>query len=203
MADAAAALQGTVRPAKTHHSDRVLQQGTTPHCVGFAWAGWGICSPVEDKWHDPVGHTIYARAKIEDGEPGAENGSTIRSGAKVMAKALRIGTYFFAESVDEALDWLAAPYGGPVVFGTLWYAGMFKPSPVRSLIVPTGEIVGGHAWLAIGVERTRVKIRNSWGTGWGAGGDAWIRIADLKAIFAKGGEACAATEKPLPIRRAA
>jgi hypothetical protein len=201
MADAVAVLEKELRAPRTWHSDRVLDQHESPHCVGFAWAAWGIATPVEDNWRDPVGHSIYAKCKVLDGEPGAENGSTVRSGAKVMQAAGRIGTYFFASGVDEACDFIAR--FGPVVFGTVWTEGMFKPSPIRAIVAPGGKVVGGHAWLGIGVDSSRVKIRNSWGSGWGAYGDAWIRIRDLRAIFGNGGEACAATEKPLPIGAAA
>jgi hypothetical protein len=91
------------RPVKKWHSDTVLNQGLTPHCVGYSWAGWGIADPVEDKWTNCMGDSIYRECKVIDGEPGAQNGSTVRSGAKVMVRRKRVGTYFFAQSVDEAL----------------------------------------------------------------------------------------------------
>jgi len=197
MADAMAVMTPPPRPVKTWHSDRVLNQLATPHCVGFSWAGWGISAPIEDPWTDVMGHSIYAACKVLDGEPGAQNGSTVRTGAKVLIARKRIGTYFFAQSVDEALDYVGR--FGPVVFGTIWYAGMFKPSLLGKVIRPTGKVVGGHAWLALGVDAKYVTIRNSWGTAWGKGGDARISIADLKSVFKAGGEAAAATEKPLPI----
>jgi hypothetical protein len=144
-----------------------------------------------------MGDSIYAACKVVDGEPGAQNGSTLRSGAKVLAKRKRIGTYFFASSVDEALDYLAR--FGTVVFGTVWTEGMFKPSLFGKIIRPTGPVKGGHAWLAIGVDAKYVTIRNSWGTDWGKGGDARISVKDLEDIYMQGGEACAATERALPI----
>jgi hypothetical protein len=185
------------RPVKSWHSDRVLNQLKTLHCVGFSWAGWGISTPVEDPWTNCMGHSIYRECKVLDGEPGAENGSTVRSGAKVMKKRGRIATYFFARSVDEALDYVAR--FGPVVFGTVFTEGMCKPSFFGKIIRPTGKVVGGHAWLAIGVDGKYVTIRNSWGTGWGKGGEARISIADLEDVYMQGGEACAAVERPLPI----
>ena len=199
MADAVRELEkvSLPRPVKRWHSDKVLAQGTTNHCVGFAMAAWGIAQPVEDPWCDLTGHDIYRAATVVDGHPGFEGGSTIRSGAKVLVNRKRIGSYFFASSVDEALDYLAR--FGTVVFGTIWYEGMFKPSYIGKVIRPTGKVAGGHAWLAIGVDAKYVTIRNSWGTDWGRGGEARISIDHLKAIFKAGGEALAATEKPLPI----
>jgi len=201
MADAVRELEKVTlpRPVKRWHSDRVLNQKLTPHCVGFAWAGWGIATPVEDKWTDCMGHSIYRECKVLDREPGAENGSTVRSGARVMARRGRIKTYFFASSVDEALDYVAR--FGPVVFGSGWTASMFKPSMFSHIIVPRGEYVGGHAYDIEGVDSKYALIKNSWGTDWkySDGGYARISIADLKSIFADGGEACAATERALPI----
>jgi len=199
MADAVRELEKVYlpRPVKVWASGRVLDQGDTPHCVGFSWAGWGISTPVVDPWTDEHGHSIYRACKVIDGEPRKENGSTVRSGAKVMVNRGRIRTYFFARDVDEALDYLAR--FGPVIFGTVWTDGMMRPSAWSKVIRPTGRVVGGHAWLALGVDSRYVTIRNSWGTGWGKAGNARISITDLKAVWKSGAEACAATERPLPI----
>lgn len=197
MSAAIAILEKELRPTKMWHSDRVLNQGQTPHCVGFAFAAWGIATPVEDSWDDRMGHYIYKYCKIIDGEPGAENGSTVRSGAKVLQRMGRINTYFFADSCDEALDFVAR--FGPVVFGTGWTDSMCKPSIVRNIIVPRGKFTNGHAYLVIGVEKNYGIIRNSWGPPWGDGGNARISIPNLRSLFNNGGEACAATENPLPI----
>jgi hypothetical protein len=185
------------RPVKTWHSDKVLDQGETPHCCGFAWAGWGIATPVEDPWWDAMGHDIYAACKVLDGEPGKQNGSTIRSGVKVMVKRKKVSTYFFAHSIDEAANYVAC--FGPVVLGTVWYEGMFKTGLFNNIITPTGKIVGGHAYLWIGVDATYALIRNSWGTDWGKGGNARISLTNLKKLFEMDGEACAATERVLDI----
>ena len=185
------------RPVKRWASKVVLDQGTTPHCVGMAFAGWGIAQPVEDHWTSCMGHSIYRECKVLDGDPGAENGSTLRSGAKVMVRRRRIATYFFAASVDEAAEYVAR--FGTVVLGTVWTEGMMRPSLLGKIIRPTGKVVGGHAYLWLGVDARYATIRNSWGTDWGKGGDARISLADLKAIWKQGGEAVAATERPLAI----
>ena len=197
MAAAVRQLELLPRPDKTWHSDRVLDQGTTFHCVGMAWCGWGVAMPVEDFWDTPMGHNIYARCKVLEGEPGEQNGSTVRTGAKVMLERKKIQTYFFAHSIDEAADYVAR--FGPVVLGTSWYEDMYKPSPTSNIIKPGGKLVGGHAYLWIGVDSTYATIRNSWGTGWGAGGDARITLVNLKKLFSERGEACAASEKALAI----
>jgi len=198
MSAAVRELEKLPRPARRWHSDGpVLDQGETSACVGFAWAGWGISAPVEDDWGNADGAFIYGACKAIDGDP--REGTTVRAGAAVMRHAGRLGTYFWAASVDEALDYLAAPYGAPIVFGTVWTESMMTPGPLTRIIRPTGRIVGGHAWLAIGVDRSYVRLRNSWGRAWGKNGEARIRIVDLKALWRSGGEACAGSELPLAI----
>jgi hypothetical protein len=184
------------RPVKLWSSRKVLDQLKTPHCVGFSWAGWGISSPVEDDWNNCTGHDIYSRCKQIDGFP-EKDGSTVRAGAKVMKLMGRLGTYFFARDVDEALDYVAR--FGPVVFGTIFTEGMCKPSLIGGIIRPTGKVIGGHAYDIVGVDNQYATIKQSWGEKHGKGGYVRLAIADLKAIWKAGGEACAGTEKPLPI----
>ena len=191
-------FEGYVFNLEVSHDHSYVADGVGVHnCVGFSWAGWGIAMPEEDPWSDAMGHDIYKACKVIDREPGAENGSTVRSGAKVMQKRGKIATYFFASSIDEAADYVAR--FGPVVLGTNWYAGMNTPSLFSGSIRPIGKIVGGHAYLWLGVTKTEAIFRNSWGTGWGKNGDARMLLTDLKAVFRDRGEACAATERMLSI----
>jgi len=201
MSDAVRELEkvSAPRPVKRWKSSKVLDQGETPHCVGFAWAGWGISAPIEDPWCDLTGHDIYKACKVLDGEPDMQNGSTVRTGAKVLIARKRIKTYFFAQDVDEALDFVAR--FGPVVFGTIWTEGMSKPSSVGHVIRVIGKVLGGHAYDVVGVDSKYALIKQSWGTGWlhSDSGYARILITDLKAAFRESGEACAATEQLLPV----
>jgi hypothetical protein len=146
----------------------------------------------------PVARGIYDACKRIDGMPDAR-GSTVHAGARVMLARRRIGTYFWAHDVDEALAYVGSQ--GPVVFGTAWSEGMCRPSTFNATIKATGKIVGGHAYLVCGVQwgRKRARIHQSWGTDWGDHGECWISISDLRAVFDEGGEACAATERPLAI----
>ena len=197
MADALPFLTPAPRPVKVWHSDKVLNQGATQHCVGFSAAAWGIAYPVEDPWCDLTGHDIYKACAVMDGHPGYEGGSTVRTAAKVLIHRGRIGTYFFARTVDEMLNYLAR--FGTVICGTNWTEGMYRPSLIGKIIRPTGKLAGGHAWLAIGVDARYITIRNSWGTDWGKAGDTRISIADFRTLWAQGAEALAATEKLLPL----
>jgi hypothetical protein len=191
-------FDGYVFNLEVENDHSYIADGVGVHnCVGFAFAGWGISTPVEDPWGNPMGHDIYAYCKVLDGEPGAQNGSTIRTGAKVMVKRNKIATYFFASNIDEAADYVARY--GPVVLGTAWFQGMYKTGLLNNIIRPSGKLLGGHAYLWIGVDNNYATIRNSWGTSWGKNGDARILLSDLKRLFAADGEACAATERALSI----
>ena len=174
-----------------------LDQGATNHCVGFGWAGWGDADPVEDKFQNADADAIYYECKIVDGEPNGENGSTVRSGAKVMKTRGRVGSYVFAASVDEIRQW--QQLHGRVVFGTDWTNDMFQPDG-QGYVRPTGPVAGGHCYLALGdlTSEDAVLCENSWGPNWGLGGRFKIKWNDFAQLFAAQGEACAGTELPLP-----
>lgn len=179
---------------KTWRDWAFLDQGATPHCVGFGWAGWSDCLPVMGDYTDIDAHRIYYECKLIDGEPGVENGSYVRSGAKAMKNRGRLTTYYFASSVEEAADYVRRV--GPVVLGIDWYAGMYEPTAF-GVIKPTGSLEGGHCILWRGVQGCYALLRNSWGKDWGVKGDCRITLRNLKYLFANWGEACAATELPL------
>lgn len=193
MADIVPQLERLSLPERMWHSSRVLNQGREPHCVGFSWAGWGIASPVEDPWDDAMGHDIYKACKLIDGMPDVD-GSSVRAGAKVMRKRGHFKTFFFASSIIEAADYVSR--FGPVVLGTDWYRSMSRPSVLGRMKV-SGPVVGGHAYLWVGVSRGDAIILNSWGPRFGKNGTARISLRDLMDIFVNHGEACAATEVEL------
>ena len=87
-----------------------------------------------------------------------------------------------AERVLDALQ-----LGAPVVLGTLVgnvFADHFGDDTIPAP-GPREVMLGGHCVLACGFDRggERVRILNSWGTGWGSGGFAWLEAAwfDLPA----------------------
>src|SRR5436190_17748269 len=116
-----------------------LDQGQKPHCVGFGWAQWGNTDPIEDEFANADGDALYAECKIIDGEPGQQNGSNVRSGAKAMKNRGRVGTYAFANSIEEATAWVLAH--GPVVMGTDWTNDMFTPD-ANHFVRPSGGVAG-------------------------------------------------------------
>src|SRR5262249_37867530 len=118
-----------------------LDQGPTNHCVGFGWAAWGDCAPVEDQYQDADAHKIYYECKVIDGQPQLENGSSVRSGAKAMQNRGRLGAYVFASTTQEVEQWVSNH--GSVVIGSDWKHDMFTPDD-QGFVHPTGPVEGGH-----------------------------------------------------------
>jgi hypothetical protein len=171
-----------------------LDQGETGHCVGFGGADFGINLPIQDDYSNQDGHDFYYQCKVIDGEPGQENGSNVRSIAKVLQNIGRIPNYAFAMSTDEITYWLLNQ--GPLIVGTDWTASMFDPD-MDNIICPTGAIAGGHCYiLNEKTENNLYHLQNSW-NGWGVNGGAYISIDDFAYLLRNEGEAMTAVELPI------
>jgi hypothetical protein len=171
-----------------------LDQGDYGHCCGFGGADFGINFPVEDTYTNQTGHDFYYMCKIIDSEPKQENGSTVRSVAKVLQQVGRISNYAFASSTDEISYWLLNK--GPVIAGTTWTQDMFTPDE-NNIIHPTGKVAGGHCYLLNEKKGNFYGIQNSWDSRWGVSGKAYISIDDFAILFRSGGEVLAAVENPI------
>ncbi|HVJ44701.1 MAG TPA: C1 family peptidase [Dongiaceae bacterium] len=116
----------------------------------------GVCS--EDLWP-------YVIAKFKQRPPAAAYADA--SGRKITSYSRVIG-------INALRACLAA--GFPVVFGFTVYDGFESDAVARTgklnMPKPTERALGGHAVLAVGYDdgTKRVKVRNSWGAGWGLKG---------------------------------
>lgn len=187
--------QPPAMPSWLDADDPVLDQQQTPHCVGFTGADWLNALPTDDHVSNDVGDAIYQACKNIDGEPGQENGSTIRSLAKALVQRSRLKTYAFASTIDEVLAFVENH--GPICWGIGWTDSMFTPDDT-GLVVPSGADVGGHAFLQYGVDRAagRCKNLNHWGESWGQAGRFDMTIDAMAERLANGGEAMAGVELP-------
>ncbi|MEV1289516.1 hypothetical protein [Micromonospora sp. NPDC049679] len=172
-----------------------LDQGQTGHCVGFGWSGWVDATPVAGTYQNTDAHAVYYECKVIDGEPRAENGSTVRSGALAMRARGRLAAFAFARSTAEIDQWVNTQ--GSLVIGTTWTDDMFAPD-ATGYVKPTGAAAGGHCYLML--DRLDAEdaylFQNSWGSGWGLDGRFKMKRADFDGLLQDRGEACCAAELP-------
>jgi hypothetical protein len=174
----------------------VLNQGNTPHCVGFDGADFGNTLPVNDGYTNADANALYYECKQLDREPRQENGSSIHTLAKVLKARGRIGDFSYGTTLDTVLRWLSNV--GPVPVGTDWFEGMFDATK-NGLVKVSGALAGGHAYLMIGYNPlTRlVTFLNSWGDQWARGGIFDMNVNEWWQVFTSNGEALLARELPL------
>lgn len=173
-----------------------LDQGDTGHCVGGAWCDWGNSTPVTDEYTNDDLHAVYYECKVIDGEPGAENGTYTRSGAKAMQKRGRLAAYAFGQSIEELDHWL--DNHGSAVAGTNWYTAMFRPD-ANGYITIDGRVEGGHEWVILDRDpNARVyECMNDWGASWSKDGLFYVREEDMhRLLFEEDGDVCFALELP-------
>jgi hypothetical protein len=178
---------------KTWEAGPLLDQGMTPQCVAFAWAGWLGCLPLRTLVPSPsFEDALYHRAQQLDEWPGEDyDGTSVRGGAKALAELGHIKDYTWAALEQELWNYIAST--GPVVIGVNWYDGMMDPDSNGYLNL-TGYVAGGHSTFLRGAG-TDYLMRNSWGR-WGLNGDgdALIRRPDMARLLGEDGEACTGSE---------
>lgn len=143
---------------------------------------------------------VYSDATKIDPWPGEyepdDTGSDGLSVAKVLKNRGLVSGYEHATSLNAALTALAK---GVVIIGSVWMSDMYGPSRAGQ-VVPTGYEEGGHEYALdeLDVANQRVWIRNSWGTGWGIQGRAWLTWADLGKLLANYGDCTSFTPMSAP-----
>ena len=198
-----ATISGTLKPRSyTWRCDTHLDQGPDGACVGFSLAHELAARPVCVEGMDAAfaKEKVYWEAqKIDpwDGGsyPGASptyEGTSVLAGVQTLRKLGYIKEYRWAFGLDDLI--MAVGYKGPAVLGLPWYDGMFKVHPCGMIHV-TGKQVGGHAILCKGVSITKrtFTLHNSWGPGWGNGGDAFISWDEMDRLLHEQGEAAIPT----------
>jgi len=181
-----------------HYYGAVLDQGQVGACTGFAATACLMCDPYwpkisprhPDLFTEVDAYSAYHFATVYDAFAGTwEPDDTGSSGLAAMkgyqAQGI-ITRYTWAFGLDEAMRALAL---GPVITGTVWTTGMYRPDS-RGFIRPTGTVVGGHEYVIMSYSRRldAVRMLNSWGTGWGDRGWAWIARTDWGKLLSRGGD---------------
>lgn len=172
-----------------------FNQGDVGACTGMAAAGVISTDPFHKKtltYDEHLALKIYAEATRLDNitgyYPKADTGSTVLAAMKSLHHYAYIKSYKWCFSLHDVL--MALSHHGPVEVGVGWYDGFDNPSSL-GLVMPTGEVRGGHAFQLIGVdaEHRTITAVNSWGTEWGVNGRFTFSWDTLKKLLAEDGEA--------------
>lgn len=184
----------TRRPVLHRVYGRVLDQGQVGSCVGNAAAhalnARGLHRVPSSPLKEADALAIYAAATAADPWPGTwppdDTGTDANSAAKVLRDQGRIASWTHCFGLDHVLGALQL---GPVMLGISWHESMFTPD-AHGFVHPDGNVVGGHETLIRGDSATGyVRVRNSWGSGWGLFGDYLLTYDDLSALLADSGDA--------------
>lgn len=164
-------------------------QGLHPWCVAYAMLHYVADGPAKWQQENPAvsPELLYCEAQKKDPWVGdcsnpQYDGTTLRSGAKVLRELGIISEFRWAFTFEEVIGALATQ--GPLVIGTSWYSGMTWPSEANVLL-PAGAFEGGHAYVLNGVDLSRevVRVKNSWGQGWADEGSAWLTFEGLRFLM--------------------
>jgi C1A family cysteine protease len=147
--------------------------------------------PVDDHVPNAKGTEIYNLCKAIDND--GQDGSTIRTLAKVLQNLGLLKTYAFASTIEEVKQFVLTQ--GPICWGIGWTHSMFFPD-ANGLVVPSGPDVGGHAITEVGYDPTTDlhELLNHWGPKWSLNGRFYMTSSALADRLANGGEAMAAVE---------
>jgi len=179
------------RTAQIWRPGVVLDQGQTPQCVAYAWKGLLQASPYRQGRRMSEAF-VYEWAQQHDEWPGeAYEGTSVRAGAKFLQGLGFLAEYVWCFDAASLKNWILRR--GPAVLGTAWFDGMFTPTD--GLVVPSGELVGGHAYLCVGYSGEQFQFVNSWGEGWGDDGEFSMAEAHVDWLLKNHGEACAPAEQ--------
>ncbi|MHB9861988.1 hypothetical protein [Streptomyces sp. YIM S03343] len=137
---------------------------------------------------------LYHEETVDDDLPGEWPPNDQGSSGLGIARALKarglIGSYVHATTADSLASLLQH---GPVLIGTPWFQAWFTPDAegfVDSGNWASTALAGGHEVLAVGLdevaqnaaghvipEKTIIRLRNSWSTGWGLCGEFRMRLS--------------------------
>jgi hypothetical protein len=172
---------------------RAYDQGATSQCV--AYTGVGILNTAKLSAATPyevrsrlVPEQLYRGAQANDQWPGDQYDGTSGLGlCRYLAITGQIHEYRWIFGIDDAL--LTLSWLGPLGIGVNWLSNMWETDSDGYIHV-SGDPVGGHEVEVTGIDvrRQHVIITNSWGTGWGRNGKAFLSFDDLGKLLDADGD---------------
>jgi hypothetical protein len=202
-----ATIDPSVEPRSyTWRCNTWIDQGAEGSCVGHACAHEIAARPKVLGADSALARHIYHEAQKIDPWPGGSypgaspryEGTSILAGVKMLRSMGYIQEYRWAFGLEDLV--LAVGYKGPAILGLNWYEGMFEPWSCGHLHVQ-GGLAGGHAILCKGVSVTHrtFTLHNSWGNGWGNGGDALISWDEMNRLLHEQGESVIPLRRSVPV----
>jgi hypothetical protein len=165
-----------VAPSKLDFRDMCIEtsdQGQTPHCAGFATAGYvEVVKWQENHYPEQFdGDAIYNEAKKIDGN--SEEGTSLNSAvAAAIALNLISGKPKFVDGDEQSLKF-AIHSQLVCVAGFMITDEWNMVNKKTGLIADYGDKaveLGGHAVLVCGYDKDGIYIQNSWSKDWGLWG---------------------------------
>jgi len=195
------------RPRTTPWSGGPLMwQGDIGQCVGATGREWLTSTPVAYKATHPTMEESYFGAKQNDGfgDPVPDRGSNSNGLMKFYQALGLVDSYYWTDTAEEGAEYVLTR--GCVLVGMPWDYPCFKPDP-QGQIHPNGNEAGGHEvlWEWYYKKTKLCLLRNHWrnqdGSWWGNvkahPGYCTIHIDDLAWCVQRGGDLCAAAQRPL------
>lgn len=183
------------------HVPKILNQGSKPWCVAYAWLAFFANSPMPQRPIPiiPPKKLQFAAYKHDEYPGEADVGTSIRGGIKgAIEECGQKVEYRWAQTIEDVISTLLNI--GPMVVGTRWTKGMMRAPGGRLKVeanIPANH-AGAHAYCLTGVNTTEgtLRLQNSWGPAWGKKGQATISIEDFERLneYEYGYEACIAME---------
>jgi hypothetical protein len=172
-----------------------LDQGDAGACTAFATCGAQNADPryplhAVAPFTSTDALTLYTRETADEGQPWPQYDPG-GSGLAVCKAARELGwltRYAHTFDLDSALRALVMR---PVIAGMNWYDSFDSPDGNGLIAISAdAQVRGGHEVCAVGIDTTAqlVTFWNSWGPGYGLGGQFAMGYGTLERLLAEEGD---------------